>query len=86
MTSHGRNAYIEQFQRRLVADAMQEATAAYWRRRAAAFDAATPRPEDFRGQASPQEIKEQQARLRALAEACRHRAVLADGWPHGWPQ
>ena len=46
-------AYLEQFTRRTITDAITEATAAHWRRRAAALEWARPRSGDFTGKATP---------------------------------
>jgi hypothetical protein len=49
MTVAGLVAHVEHFQHRVIQDALAEATAAYWRRRADQFDAAQPRPGDYLG-------------------------------------
>lgn len=71
--------YVDHFRRRVLADALQEATAAYWRHRADAFDAALPRPGDYAGMATPQQIEAQRDRIAASALACRQRAVFMLG-------
>lgn len=68
--------HLDHFQRRVVQEAMKDATAAYWNRRAATFEAARPRPGDYSGRATRQQIAEQDARLAALARACSARADL----------
>lgn len=71
--------HLDHFQRRVVQEAMRDATAAYWNRRAATFEAARPREGDYFGRATREQISEQDARLAALARACRARAaVLTD--------
>jgi hypothetical protein len=68
--------YLVHFQARVIQDALAEAEAAYWRRRAAMFEGARPRPEDYTGQAAPAELAAQDARCAATAAACRARAAL----------
>jgi len=71
--------HVANFQRRVLADALQEATAAYWTRRAEAFEAAIPRESDYRGRASDADVEEQRYRLAASALACRQRAQVSLG-------
>jgi len=71
--------HVAHFRRRVMADALQEATAAYWRRRAETFQAAMPRATDFTGQASAEDIEARRMRLAAVTLACRQRAVFMLG-------
>ncbi len=64
---------------RVVQDAMAQATSVHWHRRARDFEWARPRSGDYTGRATPVELAEQDARLAAVAAACRHRAELALG-------
>lgn len=73
----GLDAYVERFRRRVVQDALAEATNTYWNRRADAFDRARPRPGDFTGRATAAELAERDARLSAVAQACQHRAAVS---------
>lgn len=68
--------YLDHFQRRVLQDALAEATKAYWLRRAQDFEAAKPvePPEGFR---DPEQARKQWKRCHAAAEACRHAAELA---------
>jgi hypothetical protein len=68
---------VEHFRQRVMQDALSEATAAYWRRRAEVFDWAKPRTGDFHGQASREELSARWRELHELAEACRNRARVA---------
>ena len=68
---------VDHFRTRVVQDALAEATAAYWRKRAEDFERAHSRPGDYRGQATAAQIAEADARLTAQAEACRSRAAAA---------
>lgn len=75
---------LTQFSYRLLRDAMNEATAAYWLRRAEQFEAARPRPGDNRrrGSLPPvslDEIRAVDERCRLAAEACRQQAALTRG-------
>ena len=67
---------LAHFTARILADAMSEGTAIFWERRAREFDAAAPRPGDFRGRASDAELAEAGRRCREAAAACRARASL----------
>lgn len=68
--------YLDDFARRVLQDAMTEATAAYWLRRAAELEAARPRPGDFNGNATEAELAARDRRLANDAEGCRQRARL----------
>ncbi len=69
--------YVEHFRGRVVQDAFAEATAAYWTRRAEAFDAAMPRAGDYTGAATVEQLEERRLRLAGAATACRCRAVVS---------
>ena len=69
--------YLAAFAARILQDAFHEATAAYWERRAATFDWAAPRADDFLGHATNADRLEQALRCKAAADACRHRALIA---------
>ena len=69
--------HVEHFRARVVQDALAEADAAYWLRRADAFDAARPRRGDFHGRASRQELAQRDQRLAETAAACRARAAVS---------
>lgn len=68
------DAYLDHFAQRLIRDAFNEATAAYWLRRAEQFEAARPKPGDYFGQATREEVRAQYDRLTMTAHACRARA------------
>lgn len=59
-------------------DVWCEATTTYWLIRAEQLDAARPRPGDFHGRATRQQLAARDARLAEAAAACRHRAELAE--------
>jgi hypothetical protein len=70
------NIGLVNFQRRILQDALSEATADYWRRRARALEKALSRPTDYRGRATPEQIAERDEQLRAAILACSLRAQL----------
>lgn len=82
MSPTGSDSYLAHFRARVLQDALTEATAGYWRRRAEQFENARPRRGDdtHRG-AAPQlqtsALAEAHARCTAVAQACRHRADVA---------
>lgn len=69
--------YVEHFQKRVVQDALAEATAAYWHRRANQFEAVLPRPGDFTGDATPEQLEARHRRITECVQACRHRAAVS---------
>jgi hypothetical protein len=72
------DAYIAHFRARVLQDALTEATAAYWHRRAATFEAARHHPEtDHPGDATLNELRDQWARMTTIATACRNRATIS---------
>ena len=71
--------YLDHFRSRVLQDALTDATAAYWLRRAQAFDEAAPRPGDDTGGATPAELDERRQRCEATARACRAHAGLLRG-------
>jgi hypothetical protein len=68
----------EQMRRRAIQQAVLMASAWSWRRRAATFEWARPRPKDFNGGATAEELTEADRRCREVAEACRNRATLIE--------
>lgn len=71
----------EQMQRRAVEDMLTRASAAHWERRAAEFEAAIPRADDFHGNATPEQITERAIRCKESADQCRAHAKLLRGDP-----
>lgn len=69
--------HVEHFQHRVLQDALNDAMASYWNRRADAFLAARPRPGDFTGNATRDDLREQWHRLTETANACRARARVS---------
>jgi len=68
----------EPIRRRVVQDAMNDALACTWRRRAELFEWARPRPGDFNGNATAAEMAERDRLLVAQAKACRNKAILLE--------
>jgi hypothetical protein len=69
--------HVDHFQRRVMEDAINEASAIYWSKRAETFEAARPRPGDFTGRASHVDLAARDRELSEVATACRNRAQLA---------
>jgi len=65
-----------QLGRRVAQDSLSEATACTWWRRAEMLEWARPRPGDFNGRATPEEMARRDRKLAEQAEACRHAAEL----------
>jgi hypothetical protein len=73
----GLGDYIEHFRARVVQDAITDALASQWQRRARTFERCLPRPDDFTGRATPQQLEEQRERIAATILACRQRATVS---------
>jgi hypothetical protein len=69
--------YAEHFTARCVQDAINCGLAATWERRRAAFLAARPRPGEFHGQRTSEELRAKWRELTAIADACRSRAAVS---------
>jgi hypothetical protein len=65
---------LDHFRARLLQDALTEATAAYWLRRAEQFEAAAPKLDEYHGTATRDELNEAWARCHATALACSNHA------------
>ncbi len=68
---------VEHFQARVCREAIREAEAATWERRAAMLEWARPRPGDWHGQATREELRARYDRLTEQAQACRNRARVS---------
>lgn len=73
------DAVVANFQRRIMQDALSEATALYWLRRADQLEAARPRPGDFHGAATREDLSARHATLTLAALNCRRHAELLRG-------
>lgn len=71
--------YVEHFRERVLQDALAQATASYWHKRAEAFEAAAPRPCDFTGRATEEELEFRRRAMATAAQACRQKAALMLG-------
>jgi hypothetical protein len=69
--------HVDHVQHRVLQDALAEGTRTYWLRRAESFLAARPRPDDFHGQATTEDLRAQWHRLTEIADACRARAEVS---------
>jgi len=76
---------LDHFRARVLQDALNEATAAYWLRRAEAFENARTRPRDRPGEPpgpdASQTDRARDERLAATAQACRNRAAFIEMYP-----
>ena len=67
---------IEHFQARVLQDALTEATAQYWVHRAHQFQQAAPRLDEYRGQATSEQLTERWIECMATMQACLNHADL----------
>ena len=71
--------WLETFTRRVIVDALNEASARYWDHRADVLEDAAPKPGEFTGKATRAELSAAWRRCHADAERCRrHAALLRD--------
>lgn len=71
------DVHLDHFAYRLMRDAMNEGTALYWRHRAKTFEWARPRPGDFVGLATPEDLAARDAALVELIDACHAKAAAS---------
>jgi hypothetical protein len=76
-TTENAQPFVEHFRARVLQDALNEATASYWLRRARQFEAARPEPDEFHGEATRLQLRAKWYELTEAAEACRHRAAVS---------
>lgn len=77
---------------RAAEEALSDALACTWRRRAELLEWARPRPGEYAGRATVAELAERDSRLALQAEACRNKARLLEaglldetrGWFHDY--
>lgn len=67
---------VKHFRLRVLQDALSEATGAYWLRRAEVLDAARPRPGDYTGRATDEQLATAAKRCGDAALGCRQRAIV----------
>jgi benzoyl-CoA reductase/2-hydroxyglutaryl-CoA dehydratase subunit BcrC/BadD/HgdB len=70
---------IDHFRARILQDALTEATAQYWAHRAYQFQQAAPRLDEYRGNATREELNEACTRCHATSQACLQHADLLRG-------
>lgn len=68
---------VEHFRARVAQDALTDATAAFWRRRAADLEDARPREGDYPGKATEGALALRWMHLTQAANLCRHRADIS---------
>ena len=68
----------EPIRRRVVQDALNDALACTWRRRAELLEWARPRPGEYVGQVTADELAARDRRLAAQAQAARNKAILLE--------
>jgi hypothetical protein len=74
--------HLQHFQRRFLQEALAAALPSYWAMRAEQFHAAAPRPGDYHGNATKEELDAACRRCMNLAELCRlHGELLAEALP-----
>lgn len=69
-------SYLAHFQWRVLQDALAQATADHWDRRATDLEHARPRRGDYHGQATPRDRALKHRQLTDAATACRNKATL----------
>jgi len=68
---------LENFARRLLTDCLNEATRTYWLKRAQDFENAKPRPGEYQGTSTREELRARWLWLDEIARACRARAEIS---------
>jgi hypothetical protein len=67
---------LDHFRARVLQDALTEATAQYWVHRAHQFQQAAPRLDEYRGQATSEQLRERWIECMATSQACLNHADL----------
>lgn len=70
-------AYVEHFRARVLQDALNEATASYWLRRAEQFEQAKPRLGEHFGNRTADDLRAKWRELDEIVRACRNRATVS---------
>lgn len=73
---------VSQFAVRMFEDAIADALPCIWDKRAEDLENARPKPGDFHGQATREDLAERYARLTEQADACREHAELLRRYPN----
>lgn len=69
---------LDNFQYRIIRDAMNEATSGYWIRRAQDFTKVLPREGDYLGRSTPEQREERRQRTLQTIRNCLHRSTLCE--------
>ena len=69
--------HVDHFQARVVREAIRDAESWQWLRRAAEWQAAAPKPTDYHGNATREELSARYRRCMDNAAACRARAEVS---------
>ena len=72
----GSDTALQDFVKRVIVDCLLQAMPETWERRAAVLDDAAPRPDDFHGRATKEELSEAWRRCHRDAKRCRDHAQL----------
>lgn len=76
--------HVDHFQHRVLQDALTEATAVYWRRRADQWRQALPRPGDYLGtESTPTSRATRRRRIEAIIAACEAKALVIERYGLG---
>lgn len=67
---------VDHFQRRVIQDALNEARRRWWLQRAEDFERAKPRPGEYAGQATIEQLRARWKWCHHTAQACRNKAAL----------
>jgi hypothetical protein len=71
------DSYLDHFVMRLLTEAIEQQTRAFWLKRAQDFLDARPRAGEYHGKKTPEQLREAWRRLTQIANACRARAQVA---------
>lgn len=67
---------VDHFRKRVIQDAMVEATASYWERRAGVFEGCLIQPGDYTGNLTTEQVNEANRRIESIIDACLNKARL----------
>jgi hypothetical protein len=76
--------HVEHFRGRVLQDALCHALAGYWERRAVMLRWAQPKPGEYAGRATTEQLRERWLRLEEQARACESRARVAELGGEQW--
>ena len=69
--------HLDHFQRRVIQDALADASSAYWTRRAEVWEWVRGRPGDYHGRSTPEDRAARDRRCDEAAQACLARAAVS---------